>query len=182
VPDRALLVARRFQPTVVVLDASLPGGTWREVAQLLRREIPTCGLLLLDDTLRPWNLKEAIEFPRVGYWTKCDSAQEVIEAARAVAVGEGTFCAQAKRFLISSEGKLRFRALPADSPLARLTRREQEVLVHLAQGHSIKECARRLDLAHSTVDNHKSRIMKKLGVHKLVDLVRLALREGLVPE
>lgn len=61
-----------------------------------------------------------------------------------------------------------------------MTPREIEVLKLVALGHSVKDCAELLDLAPSTVDNHKARLMKKLGVHKALDLTRLAIREGLV--
>ena len=57
-----------------------------------------------------------------------------------------------------------------------------DVLVHLAQGYSVKQCAKALGIGTSTAGNHKSRLMKKLNVHKTVDLTRLAIREGLVYE
>jgi DNA-binding NarL/FixJ family response regulator len=55
------------------------------------------------------------------------------------------------------------------------------VLINLAQGSSVKQCAKTLGIGTSTVGNHKSRLMKKLNVHKTVELVHLAMREGLVP-
>ena len=64
--------------------------------------------------------------------------------------------------------------------IQRTTRLELEVFVHLAHGLSVKQCADRMELSPSTVDNHKSRLMKKLNIHKLVDLALLAFREGLV--
>lgn len=69
---------------------------------------------------------------------------------------------------------------PEGSDLDLLTPREMGVLKLIAQGNTVKHCAELLALAPSTVDNHKSRLMKKLGVHKSLDLTRLAIREGLV--
>jgi DNA-binding NarL/FixJ family response regulator len=66
-------------------------------------------------------------------------------------------------------------------PLGQLTRREFDVLVHIAQGYTVKQCAEALGISPSTADNHKSRLMRKLRVHKTVDLARLALRCGLAP-
>ena len=63
---------------------------------------------------------------------------------------------------------------------ARLTPRETEVLVYLAQGLSVKECARVMRRSPSTIDNHKTRLMRKLGMHRVVDLARFAVREGLI--
>jgi len=59
--------------------------------------------------------------------------------------------------------------------------RELEVLRLIAAGHSVKECAKLLGRSTSTIDNHKARLMKKLNCHRLVELTRLAIREGLVP-
>jgi len=61
-----------------------------------------------------------------------------------------------------------------------LTPREVEVLVYLAQGLSVKECARVMRRSPSTIDNHKTRLMRKLGMHRVVDLARYAVREGLI--
>jgi DNA-binding NarL/FixJ family response regulator len=64
--------------------------------------------------------------------------------------------------------------------LSYLTGRELDVLRHLAHGHSVRDCSRLLSIAPSTIENHKANIMKKLKVHKTVDLVRIAIRSGLV--
>ena len=64
---------------------------------------------------------------------------------------------------------------------AMLTRREQQVLELIASGASVRECAQTLHIAESTVDNHKSRLMKKLGVRKSIGLVRYAYQNGLAP-
>jgi two-component system response regulator NreC len=73
-------------------------------------------------------------------------------------------------------------ARPSRTPkhVATLTPRENEVLAHLALGHSVKETARQLGLARSTVDNHKTHIMKKINVHSLAELARYAIRMGVV--
>ncbi|TWT90103.1 Oxygen regulatory protein NreC [Pseudobythopirellula maris] len=70
----------------------------------------------------------------------------------------------------------------ADSldPLNGLTRREREVLALVGQGMSVRECAEALSIAESTIDNHKYRLMKKLGVKKSLELIRIALRNGVI--
>lgn len=67
----------------------------------------------------------------------------------------------------------------ASAELRQLTRRELDVWLHMAQGYTVKQCAEALGISPSTADNHKSRLMRKLRVHKTVDLARLALRCGL---
>ena len=69
-----------------------------------------------------------------------------------------------------------------EATIARLSRRETQVLELTAEGYSVDECAGRLGLSPGTVDNFKTRMMKKLDIHKSAGLVRLAVRERLVPE
>jgi DNA-binding NarL/FixJ family response regulator len=64
--------------------------------------------------------------------------------------------------------------------VAALTNREREVMELLAQGNSVRDCARVMHLARSTIDNHKSRLMNKLRIHKAAELTQLAIREGLI--
>ncbi len=72
-------------------------------------------------------------------------------------------------------------SVASQSPLlASLTPRELQVLRLVTLGYSVRECAEKLGLSHSTVDNHKSRMMAKLNIHKSIELVYLAIREGLV--
>jgi DNA-binding NarL/FixJ family response regulator len=64
--------------------------------------------------------------------------------------------------------------------VAALTSRELDVLRLLARGSSVRDCARQLQLSASTVDNHKTRLMKKLQIHKSSELTQLAIRDGLI--
>jgi len=66
--------------------------------------------------------------------------------------------------------------------LSQLTQREMEVLRLLADGHRVAECAAILNISGNTVENHKAHIMRKLGLHKIVDLVRFAVRHGVVSD
>ncbi|MCH8840108.1 MAG: response regulator transcription factor [Planctomycetes bacterium] len=78
--------------------------------------------------------------------------------------------------LIQSGRRIRF-----DHPItAELSDRELEVMLLLAEGQSVRECARFMQLAESTVENHKFRMMRKLGVHRFTDVLRLAIRTGLI--
>jgi two-component system invasion response regulator UvrY len=77
-------------------------------------------------------------------------------------------------------GKYRLDRPHAHPSLALLTARELQVMTLLARGYSVRRCAQQLGLAESTIDNHKSRLMKKLDIHKVVELTHLAIREGLI--
>lgn len=179
--DEAVLLARRLQPDIVFMDTSLPElGSFDAARQILSHQSKT-KVIFLEDTLCGANVQEALRLGARGYWTKHESFQAMADGVCRVAAGGSTFCPDIQRRLKWTSEGLQFDAEEKKTPLEKLTQRELEVLRYLSQGLSVKQCARILNLAHSTVDNHKSRLMKKLDVHNSVELTRLAIREGLVP-
>ena len=172
--------ALHFRPDVVLIDLKLSEGGALAVARFVRSHCPRARFVFLDEVFHEGRLGAVLKFRAAGYITQDDSFARVLEAVRRVGCGGRAFCSAAEAHLVRVGGKLHCKT-PADSAgLSRLTRREFEVLVLLAQGLTVKECAGHLNIAPSTADNHKSRLMAKLGVHKVVDLVHLAIREGLL--
>jgi DNA-binding NarL/FixJ family response regulator len=127
-------------------------------------------------------LRQALRSGVAGYLTKHDSFGEIEKAVRAVHAGRQAFSPHVSARLVSTPLGLRVDSSGGEGLLATLTPREIEVLVCLARGASVKQCAELLSIATSTADNHKSSLMHKLGVHKSADLTRFALRHGLVTE
>jgi DNA-binding NarL/FixJ family response regulator len=115
-----------------------------------------------------------------GFLTKSCRFSEVREAIQNAVRGSPAYCTDVNRYVLRTSRGLRFNRAAISSPLATLTQRELEITILLAQGLSTREVASQLDTAVSTVDNHKSRLMRKLGVHKVVDLATMAVREGLL--
>jgi two-component system response regulator NreC len=116
-----------------------------------------------------------------GYLTKTTADRSLIEAIRVVARGEVYLPPQATKLLLreyrtagSGEG--------APDPLRQLSTREQEVLALTAEGYSSKEIGEKLFISPKTVDTYRSRIMEKLGLNHRAELVRFALRAGLLKE
>jgi len=138
--------------------------------------------LLVDDTVRPVLLCTLVAAGGYGYWTKDASFDQLAEAVRQVAAGRPSFCPEAQKFLVPVNGRFRFQPPNGTATVASLSRRESQVLSLLSDGLTVRECAERLQLSPSTVDNHRWRMMMKLGIHKLPKLIRLAIREGLVTE
>ncbi len=165
--------------TVALLDLTGCGGP-ADVVRYWRHRLPRVGIVLLDDGVRDFHLRHALRL-RTSYATKRDHFEDVAEVVlRTAATEEQAFSPQARRRLSQGPRGWELRA-PSGAPgIHFLTPRETEVLVHLAEGHSIQRCSELLNISTSTVDNHKSRIMKKLKMHKIVELVRFAMREGLV--
>jgi DNA-binding NarL/FixJ family response regulator len=173
--------AAELKPQVVLLSTSGAWGTFAVAAQFAER-CPGVKVVLLDDRALDVHAREALRIGAAGYLTKEQPIHQIESALRRAAHGERVFAPEiAARLVLSADG-VRLAADSKATPLASLTPREMDVLVHLAQGYSVKQCAKALGIGTSTAGNHKSRLMKKLNVHKTVDLTRLAIREGLVPE
>jgi DNA-binding NarL/FixJ family response regulator len=178
--DVALELCRHERPQVMLCDAQLADrDTWHAVVSFLRQE-QSIPVLLLDDELNLGRLAAALQLPAMGYYTRNAPFWEVAGGLRRLAQGERAFEIIVRERLVKSSQGWRIRHTRGSSPLDRLTPREKQVMRLIALGRSVRDCAQILSLAQSTVDNHKSRMMKKLGLRKCQDLTRLAIREGLI--
>jgi DNA-binding NarL/FixJ family response regulator len=176
---QALRLVQRLSPQVVIVHPRLSDAGTFETARRFRDHGPSTALMFLDDLVRELHVRAAVQGRAQGYWTKHASFGAILRAVCELASGGNSFCPAAWPFIAETQNGLQFMPSARSSALARLTRRETEVFLHLAEGSSVKQCAVRLSLSPCTVDNHKTRLMKKLDVHKVVDLARLAARENL---
>jgi DNA-binding NarL/FixJ family response regulator len=178
--EDAAVRAADLRPRVALVDGSVAPSRVAGLVEALQAA-PGMAVVILDDDVPLFRLRAALEAGACGYWTRKASVAELREAMRVAESGRRTFCPRALACLEPGVGSRSCNDTETSAAgLARLTNRELQVLRFLAEGLTVKECARRLELAHSTADNHKARLMKKLGVHRLAELVRLAVREGLV--
>ncbi|MBL9080697.1 MAG: response regulator transcription factor [Planctomycetales bacterium] len=172
-------VTNDVAPDVALLASGLDGNLAAEVAEL-QSKLPRAKIVLLDDVANDGRVVIALRTDARGYLTARQSGDDVISAVRRAAVGERVFTPEiAARLTVTPEG-LRLRRSVDEGPLAGLTPREREVMTYLSLGYTVKQTAATLGLQPSTVDNHKTRLMKKLDAHKTVELTRLAFRYGLV--
>ncbi|WP_422774750.1 LuxR C-terminal-related transcriptional regulator [Plantactinospora sp. WMMC1484] len=164
-PGELVAVSRRRRPDVVVVDMELPGADMLDVVTRLGVEAPDSAVLALSTQLTPEALQRAIRAGARGFVDKNLPPAELARLVRAVAFGERVF----------DPGAAVAALKPSDSPL---TRRELEVLRVAAEGLPLKEIARRLFLAHGTVRNHLSAIMRKTGTRNRLEAVRQAQQAG----
>ncbi|MCA9247464.1 MAG: response regulator transcription factor [Planctomycetales bacterium] len=167
-------------PAVIVCDASEPSGAGFAVAEQGREIFSQGKFVFLDDRVERFRLDRAVRVGANGYFLRQRSFRALAAGLRDIARGERKFDPDVAEHIAQREtGKAA--TLPESlGDTARLTAREMEVLCHLARGMTVKQCAAELGLANSTVDNHKSRLMKKLGVHKATELAVIAVRAGLI--
>jgi len=178
--EQAVRIAKLFKPDVLILDAAMPSYRGFETARLLRESSSPCWILFLDDGVNHAHIRSALRLGAQGYWTKHATFDEILAAVLRIGAGHTAFCSAAEQYLIHTKSGPRFEPPATGTLLEKLTPRELEVLLHLADGLTVRRCAERMNLSESTVDNHKWRLMRKLDVHSVVELVRLAAREGLL--
>jgi len=179
--QEALRSAAEFRPDVVLLDV-LSNEDAFEGALDISTCCPDIKIIMMDDGPNDANARDALRIDAQGYLTKLQSFSQFVAAVCDVARGQRVFTPEIARRLVLSIDGLQLPVSESSNPLARLTPRELDVVVCLAAGKSVKQCAESLGIGPSTVGNHKSRLMKKLGVHKTIELVHLVIRAGLLPE
>lgn len=163
--DEVVPTALSARPDVALLDIEMPGGDGLSVAAELRRQAPSCRVMILTTFGRPGYLRRAMESGVVGFLVKDAPASELASAVRRVVAGERVID-PALASAALSEG---------NNPL---TEREREVLAAAAPGASIAEIADRLVLSDGTVRNYLSTAIQKLGVRNRVEAARLAEEKG----
>lgn len=173
---QVLEAALATRPDVVLLDISMPNLNGLEAARRLRKALPNTRLLVLtmhDDDEYVLNL---VHVGVAGYLVKDGAASELLAAIRAVYAGKQYFGRQAARAIAESSERGAF----VEDPYGRLTDREREIFQLIAEGCTNARIAERLHISAKTVDNHRTHLMAKLGLHGAADLLRYASRHGLL--
>lgn len=173
-------IVRHRRPDLVVMDGGLIDEGVDDSFDQIAEQLGRTPVLVLDEEIKNGRLAAILRAPGAGYFTRHAPFEELAKGIDSLVRGQRRFCLRVMERIQQSPQGWSLRADRNVTPVATLTPREIEVLKLIALGHSIKHCAEVLALAPSTVDNHKSRLMKKLGIHKSLDLTRLAIREGLV--
>jgi DNA-binding NarL/FixJ family response regulator len=165
------------RPDVVITDLSMPRLGGLEVVRRLREALPDTRVLVLTMHKEDEYVLQAVRAGASGYLVKDSAAAELLAAVRALHAGRGYFGPQAAMTLAE---QLQHPERALDDPYGQLTTREREVFHLLAEGLTTKEIARRLDISVKTAENHRGRVLDKLGTRNTAELVRYALRKGLL--
>jgi two-component system, NarL family, response regulator NreC len=167
--------ARRLKPDVVVLDVAMPRRSGVEATRQLRQNCPECAILILSMHADAPYVRETLRAGAKGYLLKNAIESDLVRAVRAVASGEGFLSPTISATVLSDYQK------HVPDPLELVTPRERQLLQMLAEGKTSKEIAADLAISVYTVDSHRSRIMKKLRLRTIGELVRFAIQRGLIP-
>jgi DNA-binding NarL/FixJ family response regulator len=172
----AIAVCRAFHPDVVVMDMNMPGMSGAEATRRIITEHPRVAVLMLTVAADDDSVLDAVRAGACGYLLKDARLPEIVHAVRAAAAGESVFASRVASALVSSVRRASPRRERAASP--DLTERERDVLSLLAEGYDNAEIASRLYVSSSTVKNHVSRVLEKLGLDNRVQAAAFAIRAG----
>jgi two-component system response regulator NreC len=170
----AVELAETLQPDVAVMDVTMPELNGIEATRRMEKISPKTRVLALSMHKDAVYVREILRAGARGYLLKDCSESDFLVAVRAVAVGKGYLSPEISDAVLDDYRK------HVTNALDHLTSREREVLQMIAESKTNKDIASALNLSVYTVEAHRGRIMEKLNLHSVGELVRFALRNGLI--
>ena len=168
--------ARDLRPDLVVLDIGLPDVNGVEAATRLKEQAGVNSkIVALSAYADRRFVSEMLRAGASAYVTKSSAGTELVRAIRAVAAGQTYICPEVAGALVSA-----MRDSPEKGEPPRLSRREREILLLIAEGTRSPTIAEQLHISLGTVEVHRRNIMRKLGIRTVAELTRYAVREGLL--
>lgn len=171
----ALRQVRQLKPDVVLMDIAMPELNGIEATVQIRHSCPGVRVLILSMHASPEHVREALKAGAQGYLLKQSAGMEVVEAVRTVHA-EGAYLSQKIAGSVIADY---IHDQQSESPLDALTRRERQILQLIVEGKSNLEASQSLFLSKKTVETYRCRMMQKLGVTRLPQLMRFALHHGI---
>lgn len=171
----AIEKARELEPDVIVMDLAMPGMDGLEATRRIRKKNPSVRVLVLTQHDSKEYILSAIKAGATGYIPKRALGSELITGIRTVCQGDSFLYPSAAAALIED-----YRQQAEGEPYDRLTEREREILKLIAEGYTSRIIANMLFISLKTVLNHRMKIMEKLDLHNRTELIKYAMRKGLV--
>ncbi len=179
--EQAVTLAGALRPDVAVIDLTMPNVNGVDAIQRIRREFPSVEVVVLSVHDSEPYVVQALRAGAAGYVLKRNAATELAEAIRAAHDGQAYLHPSiARRVIDDYVSRIQSDDGIAGPPHERLTPREREVLQLVAEGHSTRAIAGLLSLSAKTVEHHRGNVMAKLGLRGQTELVKYAIRTGLV--
>lgn len=174
--QEALKQAKELRPNVILMDIDMPRLDGFAVTEILRKELPETKVILLSGLSFKRLVPRILQSGARGALSKEASPAELTKAVEMVANGETFFSPEVARVMLNElAGNAR-----SGSDATRLSARERDVVILIAEGLSNKEIAARLGVGSRTVETHRERVMRKLNLHSIAELTTFAIANGLV--
>ena len=175
----ALEMVRELTPDVVLMDIAMPIMDGVEATRRIHKEFPKVKVLALTQYDDKAYVFPVIEAGASGFISKTAASCELTAGIRSVNRGDSFLSPSVARFLVEDYQQIGSKKGSQD-PYEQLTNREREVLKLVAEGHTTQEIAAMLVLSPKTVERHKTNLMSKLDIHNRTELVKYALRKGII--
>jgi len=176
--EEAVGLVRDLKPDVVLMDLGMPNADGIQATRAIKDACATTRVLILTMHADDVYIRQSLKAGACGYVLKNTKNLDLAQAIRSVARGGAVFSPDVAALL--REAYLTAGERPVEDNLALLTDREREVLRAIAEGLTNRDIARQLDVSVNTVDSHRKHLMEKLGLHNTAEIVRFAVRKGLV--
>lgn len=175
----ALEMTKTLRPDVLLLDIAMPGVSGLEAVSLIKDAVPTCQVVVLTMHSKDTFVHRVLDGGALGYVLKASPTEDVIKAVRAAHQGEYFLSSKIKAEVVNAYLDSRKHA-PAVKGYDLLSEREQQVFRLVAEGNSTNQIADVLCVSPKTVEKHRTNIMKKLGLKDRLELVKMAIRIGII--
>jgi DNA-binding NarL/FixJ family response regulator len=175
----AVRLAERLKPDVLVLDLMMPGLSGLEAIRILRNRTPRTRIVILSLYSSNNFIAQALQNGAIGYILKGCTEEILVRAVREAAAGRRFLSAPVTEIAINAYIEQTMTGTPDAHET--LTPRQREVLQLAAEGKTTAEIAARLNISPRTVENHRATLMQSLGLQNQTELIRHAVRHGLLP-
>ncbi len=175
----AIEKVKELEPDVIVMDISMPSLNGLQATRRIKRQNLNAHVLILTIHDNDQFFFQALQAGADGYVAKVAPEWELLTAIRSVHQGNCYLNASVTKLLVN-EYMERVKRGDQRAPYDLLTDREREILHLVASGHSNREIAKFLNISEHTVHNHRAHLMEKVGVHDRLELLKYALREGII--
>ncbi len=175
----ALDMVRELMPDVVLMDIAMPIMDGLEATRRIHKEFPKVKILALTQYDERAYVFPVIEAGASGFISKTAASSELVAGIRSVHRGDSFLSPSVAKFLVEDYQQIASMKGSQD-PYEQLTNREREVLKLAAEGHTTQEIAAMLVLSPKTVERHRTNLMSKLDIHNRTELVKFALRKGII--
>lgn len=173
-----LLLSKK--PDVLIMDISLPDMTGIEITQKISNEYQDIGVVMLTANISDESVFESLKAGAQGYLPKNASREELLDAIYNVYAGREYLSNSISNTVLKSFIFRARKGTKLEDKKEKLTGREIEIIELFAEGLTYKEIADRLNISTRTVESHKNNIMEKLNLKTIVDLVKFAIKHGMV--
>lgn len=164
-------------PDLVLMDIAMPGLNGLDATSRIVKESPATRVILLSMHANEEYLQQALQSGALGYLLKGAELAELELAIKTVSRGESYLTPAVAKYAIEA---YREKSEGPTGPLAKLSMRQREILQLIAEGHTTKDIAQRLNVSVKTVETHRAHLMERLEIHDVPGLVRFAVRVGLI--